>query len=250
MANSALPSMKRPWRFGSVFSGIGGIDLGLQRAGMQCCWQIEISPFCTKVLTRHWPKVKRYGDICEVHGHELEPVDLVCGGSPCEDISLASGTGVGIVGARSGLWSEFARILGEVRPRFALVENVPALRSRGLALVLQDLRALGFDAEWHCVPASAFGAPHRRDRLFIVAYPESTSRRPIIRGQAFSDVDGKPLVWAPISREKRHAWAIEPGMVRMVYGVPNRVDRVATLGRAVVPQIAEWIGKKMRVNLR
>src|SRR5262249_8516203 len=105
-------------------------------------WQIDISPFCLQVLSRHWPKVKRYGDIREVYGHELGPVDLVCGGFPCEDISLASRTGVGIVGARSGLWSELARILDQVRPRFALVENVPALRSRGLALVLQDLRAL------------------------------------------------------------------------------------------------------------
>ena len=96
MANSAFASTKRPWRFGSVFSGIGGIDLGLERAGMQCCWQIEISPFCMKVLTRHWPKVKRYGDIREVNGHELEPVDLVCGGFPCQDISLASGAGFGI----------------------------------------------------------------------------------------------------------------------------------------------------------
>jgi len=232
-------------RFGSVFSGVGGIDLGLERAGMRCQWQIEISQFCRKVLSRYWPKVKRYGDIREVHGSELEPVDLVCGGFPCEDISLASGMGVGIVGERSGLWSEFARILGEVRPRFALIENVPALRSRGLALVLQDLRALGFDAEWHCIPASAFGAPHRRDRIFIVAYPEGAFRQAILNGEAVAHVDGKPLVRTAISRGKRHAWAIEPGMVRMVYGVPNRVDRVAALGRAVVPQIAEWMGKRI-----
>src|SRR5712671_6760511 len=103
MANSAFASRKRLWRFGSVFSGIGGIDLGLERAGMQCQWQIEISPFCRNILSRHWPRVRTYGDIREVHGHELGPVDLMCGGFPCEDISLASGTGVGIVGARSGL---------------------------------------------------------------------------------------------------------------------------------------------------
>jgi hypothetical protein len=130
-------------RFGSVFSGIGGMDLGLERAGIECRWQIEISEFCKKVLSRHWPKVKRYDDIRKVHGNQLESVDLVCGGFPCEDISLASGIGSGIVGERSGLWSELARILGETRPRFALIENVPALRSRGLALVLQDLWALG-----------------------------------------------------------------------------------------------------------
>src|SRR5437870_5394746 len=106
---------------------------------MMCAWQIESNEFCGEVLSKHWPEVKRYGDVCDVDGHQLESVDLVCGGFPCEDISLASGSGVGIVGARSGLWSEFARILDEVRPRFALIENVPALRGRGLALVLQNL---------------------------------------------------------------------------------------------------------------
>jgi len=236
-------------RFGSLFSGIGGIDLGLERAGMQCRWQIEISPFCLKILSRHWPKVKQYGNIREVHGHELEPVDLICGGFPCEDISLASATGVGIVGERSALWSEFARILGEVRPRFALVENVAALRSRGLALVLQDLRALGFDAEWHCIPASALGAPHERDRIFIVGYPEGNFRQAILNGEAVAHVDGKPLVRAAIARGERHAWTVEPRVVRMVYGVPHRVDRLAALGRAVVPQVAEWIGKRIMVNL-
>src|SRR5262249_20832885 len=134
------------------------------------------------------------------------------------------------------------------RSRFALVENVPALRSRGLALVLQDLRALGFDAEWHCIPAFALGAPHRRDRIFIVGYQQGTFLRPIIRSQASSDVDGKSLVGPAIPWGECHAWSVEPGVVRMVYGVPNRVARVAALGRAVVPQVAEWIGKQI-INL-
>src|SRR5258708_10875853 len=151
---------------------------------MECQWQIEISKFCGKVLSRHWPKVKRHGNIREVHGKQLESVDLVCGGFPCEDISLASATGAGIVGKRSGLWSEFARILGEVRPRFAFIENVPALRNRGLALVLQDLGALGFDAEWHCIPASALGAPHERDRIWIVAYPSGMFGQALIRRES------------------------------------------------------------------
>src|ERR1700686_2897877 len=112
-------------RFGSVFSGIGGMDLGLKRAGFECRWQIEINKFCRRVLSRHWPKVKQYGDIRNVQGNQLESVDLVCGGFPCEDISLASGIGAGIIGERSGLWSELARLLGEIRPRFALIENVP-----------------------------------------------------------------------------------------------------------------------------
>jgi len=232
-----------------VFSGIGGINLGFESSGMKCRWQIEISEYCGKVLSRHWPKVKRHGNICEVHGSQLESVDLVCGGFPCEDISLASGTGVGIVGERSGLWSEFARILGEVRPRFAFIENVPALRSRGLALVLQDLWALGFDAEWHCIPASTFGAPHRRDRIFVVTYPLGLFQQAILNGQAIAHVDGQPPVWPAVARGERHAWTVEPRVVRMVYGFPHRMDRVAALGRAVVPQVTAWIGKRMMVTL-
>ena len=226
------------------------MDLGLERAGMVCRWQIEIDQYCRKVLSRHWPEVKRYDDIREVRGSELEPVDLICGGFPCEDISLASHTSRGIMGARSGLWWWFARILGQVRPRFALIENVPALRSRGLAVVLQDLRALGFDAEWHCLPASALGAPHQRDRIFVLAYPRGRFRRPILQPEAVAHVDGQPLVGAAVSRGERHAWTVEPGMGRRAYGVPHRVDRVAALGRAVVPQVAEWIGRRMMVNLR
>jgi len=232
-------------KFGSLFSGIGGIDLGLERAGMTCRWQIEISEFCETILSRHWPKVKWYGNICDVRGKQLESVDLVCGGFPCEDISLASGAGAGIIGKRSGLWSEFARLLNEVRPRFALIENVPALRSRGLALVLQDLWAIGFDAEWHCIPACAFGAPHQRDRIFVVAYPKGMFQKAILRRDVVADTDGQPLVGAPVAWDQRHAWTDQPGVVRMVYGVPHRVDRVAALGRAVVPQIAEWIGKRV-----
>lgn len=273
--------------FGSLFSGIGGMDLGLERAGMECRWQVEWSIFNQRILAKHWPAVPRYGDISGVDGTQLEPVDLVCGGFPCEDISLASGTSVGIIGSRSGLWSEFARILREVQPRFAFIENVPALRGRGLALVLQDLWALGFDAEWHCIPASALGANHERDRIFIVSYPAGLFREAIIwaepnrdersdlctrkdadinrlrqlqpegsecefrrwtcdsAGQVDVDAYCEPLVRAAIARGERHAWTVEPGVVRMVHGIPNRVDRVASLGRVVVPQVAEWIGRRI-----
>lgn len=178
---------------GSLFAGIGGLDLGLERAGFEVRWQVEIDDYCKAVLRKHWPGVKQYGDIREVRGYDLEPVDLICGGFPCEDISLASATGVGIIGKRSGLWSEFKRILGEVRPQWALIENVPALRSRGLALVLQDLDALGFDAEWHCIPASSLGAPHQRDRIFIVAYPAGMFRQVIIRGEPHRDIQADAI---------------------------------------------------------
>lgn len=155
---------------GSLFSGIGGLELGLEWAGLgPVIWQVERDDYCSRVLARHWPSAQRFDDVCTVGGHNLRPVDLICGGFPCQDLSFA-GQGAGLDGSRSGLWREFVRILGELRPRVALVENVPALLSRGLGRVLGDLSALGFDAFWDCVPAAAVRAPHQRDRLFVVAY--------------------------------------------------------------------------------
>ena len=155
---------------GSLFTGIGGFDLGLERAGMRVLWQCEADEFCRRVLAAHWPHVPCYPDVSELRGADVEPVDVLCGGFPCQDISVA-GKGAGIDGARSGLWAEYARLVGELRPSYVVVENVPALLGRGLGRVLGDLAALGYDAEWDCLPACAFGAPHRRDRIWIVAYP-------------------------------------------------------------------------------
>ena len=154
---------------GSLFAGIGGFDLGLERAGMRVRWQVEIDPYCQRVLAKHWPDVTRYGDIRVVDWSTVEPVDLLCGGFPCQDISLA-GKGAGLTGERSGLWFEYAKAIEVLRPSYVLIENVSALRSRGLDQVLGSLAALGYDAEWHCIPACAVGAPHRRDRVWVVAY--------------------------------------------------------------------------------
>ena len=154
---------------GSLFAGIGGFDLGLTRAGFDIAWQVEIDPYCQRVLAKHWPHVQRYGDIRAVDWGTVEPVDLLCGGFPCQDISLA-GKGAGLAGERSGLWFEYAKAIEALTPRYVIIENVAALRSRGLDQVLGSLAALGYDAEWHCVPAYAVGAPHRRDRIWIIAY--------------------------------------------------------------------------------
>src|SRR5574343_1933529 len=153
---------------GSLFTGIGGFDLGLERAGMRVAWQSEIDPYASAVLKKYWPLVPNHGDIRGITGDSVEWVDVLCGGFPCQDISNA-GKRAGIDGERSGLWAEYARVIGELRPRYVVVENVAALLGRGLRRVLGDLAALGFDAEWHCIPASAVGAPHRRDRIWIVA---------------------------------------------------------------------------------
>ena len=144
---------------GSLFSGIGGFDLGFERAGMRTLWFCEQDVFCQRVLAKHWPGVPCYPDVKQLTGGAVASVDVLCGGFPCQDISLA-GQGAGLAGARSDLWSEFARLISELRPRYVVVENVPALRRRGLHQVLQDLHACGYDAEWDCIPASALGAPH------------------------------------------------------------------------------------------
>ncbi len=164
-----------------LFSGIGGFSLGLERAGgFETVAFCEIEPFCRRVLAKHWPGVKQYDDVRNLTADTLWSdgiaVDVICGGFPCQDISLA-GKGAGLAGERSGLWAEYARLIRELRPKFVIVENVAALLSRGLADVLRDLAALGYDAEWHCIPASAIGAPHRRDRLWIVAYPGSEQHK-------------------------------------------------------------------------
>lgn len=168
-------AVSAPLRVLDLFSGIGGFSFGLERTGgFKTVAFCEIEPFPRRVLQKHWPEVPIYDDVRTLSAARLAAdgigVDVICGGFPCQDISFA-GQGAGIDGARSGLWGEYARLIGELRPSYVIVENVAALLGRGLDRVLGDLAALGFDAEWHCIPASAVGAPHRRDRLWLVAYP-------------------------------------------------------------------------------
>lgn len=156
-------------RFGSCFTGFGGLDLGLERAGMECAWQIENEFYAVAVLEKQWPRVPRENDIREVDPEGLERVDVVVGGFPCQDVSYA-GKGEGIAGARSGLWKEMVRLLRVLRPPYVLVENTPGLLRRGMGVVLGDLWTLGYDAEWESFQAASLGALHLRDRVFIVAY--------------------------------------------------------------------------------
>ena len=158
-------------KVGSLFSGAGLCDLGLAWAGFEHQWFCEIDPFCRAVLARHWPDTLIYNDVSGLKGTYLPPVDVLCGGFPCQDVSSAGGRAGIKQGTRSGLWYEYARLIGEVRPRYVIIENVRGLLSRGIEIVLQDLAALGYDAEWEVLPAAAFGAPHHRERVFIVAYP-------------------------------------------------------------------------------
>ncbi len=162
-----------------TFSGIGGFSLGLERVGFETVAFVEVEPYCRAVLAKHWPDVPQYGDIRDVTAEQLRAdgvtADVITGGFPCQDISNA-GKQAGIEGERSGLWSELARLIGEVRPAYAILENVTALISgdsgRWFGRVLGDLAAIGYDAEWHCISAAHVGAPHLRDRIWIIAYPQ------------------------------------------------------------------------------
>lgn len=168
---------------GSLFSGVGGLELGLERAGLgPVLWQAESDAWCRRVLAKHWPEARRYEDVRDVDG-SAERVELICGGFPCQDISFA-GAGAGLSGSRSGLWWEYLRVLRALRPRWVVVENVAALLARGLDAVLGSLAASGYDASWDCVPAAAVGAPHRRDRLFLVAWDVSDAERDPVRFRA------------------------------------------------------------------
>lgn len=167
--------MSKQLTVGSLFAGIGGFDLGFQRAGFEISWQAEIDQFCQKVLSKHFPEAKRYGDIRTVGAANLDPVDVICGGFPCQDISIA-GKGAGLAGERSGLWFEMHRIISELRPKYVVVENVRRLLTLGLDRVLGTLAEIGYDAEWEIISAGDIGAPHRRERLWVVAYSDEIRR--------------------------------------------------------------------------
>jgi DNA (cytosine-5)-methyltransferase 1 len=168
---------------GSLFSGIGGFDLGLERAGMKVIWQSEIDQFASKVLKKHWPDVPNLGDITKVDWSKIERPDVICGGYPCQPFSTAGKRG-GTDDPRH-LWPAMHNAICVLRPRYALMENVRGHLSLGFSRVLGDLAEIGYDAEWEVIPAAAVGAPHKRDRVFIVAYPNNagvgTHRRKVQR---------------------------------------------------------------------
>lgn len=238
-------------RWLDLFSGIGGFAAGLQMAGfpppVAFC---EIDQFCRRVLQERWPEVPVHRDVRELAGDAVRPVELICGGFPCQDISEA-GRRKGIEGSRSGLWSEYARLIGELRPDYAIVENVPGLLRRGIDRVLGDLATLGYDAEWHCIPASAVGAPHRRDRVWVIAYTVGTGMEgPLITGNIgvagswgwrgktdLQEIFDSPFV--PTTR-----WP-QPLLRNVDDGVPEKVARLTALGNSVVPQIVSYIGAEL-----
>lgn len=224
--------------FGSLFSGIGGIDLGLERAGMRPVWQSEIDPYACRVLAKHWPTVPNLGDITSIDWSTVERPDLICGGYPCPAFSQAArGRNVA-----PDLWPEMRGAIAALRPRWVLLENVAAHLGRGFRRVLTDLDGLGFDAEWSVVTACSVGAAHTRRRLFAVAHPHGER-------QSVFPVDGE-VAWMPAPTEHRGHWGVPTADdVRADDGVPHRLDRDRVLGNAVVPDIAELIGRRIATSL-
>lgn len=233
-----------------LFSGIGGFSLGLERTGgFETVAFCEIDPFCQRVLAKHWPEVPIYDDVERLSANRLRDdriggIDVICGGFPCQDISFAGG-GLGLDGQRSGLWREIVRLIGELRPQYALVENVAALLARGMDTVCGDLADCGYDAEWSVVSACALGAPHMRRRVFILAYPNSVDGRPRVRHtpslesravQAVNDFTGSRARW-------RARMEDPSALYRGADGVPDRVDRNRAIGNAVAPEVIEMIGR-------
>jgi DNA (cytosine-5)-methyltransferase 1 len=234
-----------------LFSGIGGFSLGLERTGgFETVAFCEIEEYPRKVLAKHWPKVPIYDDVRGLSAARLDAdgiaVDVIAGGFPCQDISV-DGDGEGLDGERSGLWYEYARLVGEIRPRFVIVENVSELLARGLGEVLGSLAAIGYDAEWNCIRASRVGLPHHRDRVWLVAYPYGQRLQGRLQDRTIVRAETLPL--AEIRDE------VPTRFISHGYdGLPRRVVRsqgaIKALGNAVVPQIPFLIGQAiLRVHL-
>lgn len=258
--------------FGSLFAGIGGFDLGLERAGMRCEWQVEIDDYCRRVLAKHWPEVRRYKDVREWKPRSGgDRVDVIAGGFPCQDLSTA-GKQKGLSAERSGLWFEFRRIVSALAPSWVVVENVYNAWRKWLPFVRRDLWERGYATLPLRLRAQDFGAWHRRSRGFVVAHTDSSKLRPELwrckprKGEAFARNTRAPRVAADAVRDGREKrterptqqegwkastdgapvrWPSEPAVGRVVHGLPGRVDRIRGLGNAVVPQVAEWIGRRI-----
>lgn len=239
-------------RHGSLFNGIGGFQLAAHWMGWTNVWHCEIDKFCNKVVKQHFPESICYEDIKQFDARQWRgKIDIVSGGFPCQDISNA-GLQAGIFGTRSGLWTEYARIIAEVRPAYVLIENSPEIFNKGFEKVLHDLSEIGYDAEWECLSAAEFGFPHIRNRAWVLAYPDAQRRRGILhsvkrlnnakseKGQAVTlDSQGSAF----LQFEEGYS---EPAVFGVDDGISKRLDvlnRLAACGNAIVPQIAYEIFK-------
>lgn len=241
-----------------LFSGIGGFSLGLEQVGMETVAFCEIKEFPRKILAKHWPNVPIYDDIKTLTKKRIDSdgigsIDIICGGFPCQDLS-AAGLQKGFGGEKSSLYSDMVRLISELGPKFAIFENVANLiigdGGRWFSMFLNDLAKIGYDAEWHCISASAIGAPHHRDRVWVIAYPQGNT----IEGSIFQSIPRDWLFkckprgsnWGPVSRT--HWEEDQPKFYQMDDGISEWVGDVSGYGNAVVPQIPEMIGRAILMS--
>jgi DNA (cytosine-5)-methyltransferase 1 len=233
------PSSADQYNVLDLFSGIGGFSLGLERAGMKTAAFCEIDPFCRQVLKRHWPHTPIYDDIKQLtarnlHHDHIPKIDLICGGYPCQPFSIA-GKQRGQNDPRH-LWPEMYRIIRELRPRWVICENVAGHVELGLDTVLADLDDSGYTPTPFIIPACAVGAPHRRDRIWIIAHTTGLRLPGPLgpQGRQFApQLPSQPLRWD----------LPQPFTTGSDDGIPHRLERTQALGNAVVPQIPELIGR-------
>lgn len=240
-----------------LFSGIGGFSLGLERAGMRTVAFCEIDPYCRAILAEHWPNVPCYEDVRTLTADRLAAdgigVDAICGGFPCQDVSISNVRGVGLDGDRSGLWFEYARIIGEVRPRLVIVENVAELLNRGMGRVLGTLADLGYDAEWRVLRGLDVGLPIIRERVWIVAEPKCEGRE-----RRFKYLGALGIETTPSAERRNQAIRTRAELedhlhsLRADDGLSVTMERrrLHGLGNAVAPQIPERIGRAVMKSIR
>lgn len=239
-------------KIGSLFSGIGGFELGLERSWVnaETIWQVEREKFCQKILSKHWPKATIYNDVRDITKHNVAPVDVLIGGFPCQSISIA-GKMEGLENEeKSGLWWEMWRVANDLQPRLIIMENVKQVLRVGGRDVVGSLAQIGYDCEWTIVSARQFGAPHLRERWFCVAYSDMSrhqkqhesimlEERPRSRG-GDSQIGG-------IQRGDNY-WNRAPypsPFCRVDDGLSNRLARLKALGNAIVPQCSQWVGDQI-----
>jgi DNA (cytosine-5)-methyltransferase 1 len=233
------------YTLGSLFSGIGGLEMGLEMTGrFETVWQSEVDPFCQSILERNFVKAKQLGDINEINEHEIEAVDVICGGFPCQDVSTA-GRGAGLDGERTGLFFRAMQIVSEIKPSCVILENVTGLLTKGFERVLGAFQEIGYDVEWNCVSAQSVGYPHKRERIFIIAYPAGVR------------LPGPWTLGKPVNSEKnlyreagRLVDAVQRSALPFLCTEHDGVDRdtsvaiMKALGNAVVPDAAKVAGER------
>ena len=239
---------------GSLFSGIGGLELGLETAipNAVTAYQCELDAYCRSVLTHHWPDARRFEDVRRIKAEDYQGIDLLCGGYPCQDVSYV-GKQAGMDGARSALWGEFARIIRALLPRFVVIENTPAiaLYGRGLHEVVAELAACGYAVEWDCISAAAVGKSHHRDRLFVIGYKPDASNPQRAGLEKWARAPRKRSLATIARGYGRYA---ESGIQPLADGVPRKLaglrkKQLNAIGNAVVPAVGFIVGQRINQYL-